>query len=573
MGEEERGEEERDGIEPGRRLIRVGADGGVSLADRIAQGLHRLSWRTPLHEMRLKGRYPLKLIAVPDDPLAGDAARGRALLAERIEFRGETHDLATLDVARADWGAAFGRYLQSFDWLRDLSIVATRAQAAPIAEALTARWLDAHADKVAGEAWRAAAWGRRMVMWTAHAPLILSSTDLIYRSRVLNALARGARHLERGADKAPGAERVIAWAGVIVAGLLIPGGEARRHGGEAGLARALTAALFDDGGTVSRSPEDLLAIVETLACLRAAYAARRLELPDAATRACVRIVPALLGVTLGDWGLGSWQGGAPVVAARVAAVIAASGVRTRPLRQARDWGYQRLAGGGTVLVIDAAPPPVARVVDGGCASTLAFELSDGAMRLVVNCGGARAARAGLPAALLTGLRTTAAHSTLCLANTNSTAIQPDGTLGRGVTEVELSRLESEGASRVDAAHDGYQRRFGLRHRRQLVLAGDGRELRGEDSLLPAGRRARGGVAFAIRFHLGAGAEAMAEDEDAALQGPGGEQWLFRCRGGALAVEDSLWIDAEGRAVATRQLVVTGEAPAGGASLSWVLRKV
>ncbi len=559
-----------DGIEPGRRLMRVGGDGGLSLADRIVEGLHRLSWRTPFHEMRLKGRYPLKLIAVPEDVLLGDVARGRALLDGRMSFRGETHDLATLDLARGGWGQAFGRYLHAFDWLRDLSTVATRAQGAPIAETLTARWLDAHADRVAGEAWRAGAWGRRIQMWTAHAPLVLSSTDLVYRSRLLNTLARGARHLERSADKAPGTDRVVAWAGVIVAGLLIPGGEARRHGGEAGLARALGAALFDDGGVVSRSPEQLLGVVETLTLLRAAYEARQLEVPEAQSRILPKMVAALLGVTLGDRGLGSWQGGAPIAAARVAEVIAASGVRTRPLRQPRDWGYQRVAAGGTVLVVDAAPPPVARQVEGGCASTLAFELSDGAARLVVNCGGARAGAAELGGVL----RTTAAHSTLCLADTNSTAILADGTLGRGVAEVELSRQESEGASRVDAAHDGYARRFGFRHRRLLVLTGDGRELKGEDSLLPTGRRRGGGaVPFAIRFHLGAGVDALAEGEDAALQGPGGEQWLFRCRGGALAVEDSLWIDADGRAAGTRQLVVTGDAPAGGASVSWVLRKV
>lgn len=554
--------------------MRVAADGGVSLADRIAEGLHRLSWRTPFGEMRLKGRYPLKLVAVPHDALPGDVGRGTALLEGRLSFRGEAHDLATLDLARADWGRAFGRHLHSFDWLRDLATAAPRAQGAPIAAALTARWLAEHADRVAGEAWRAAAWGRRILMWTAHAPLILSSTDLIYRSRVLNALARGTRHLERSADKAPGAERVVAWAGVVVAGLLIPGGDARRHGGEAGLARALAAALFDDGGAVSRSPEQLLATVETLTLLRAAYAARRMEPPEAQTRVLPKMVAALLGVTLGDRGLGSWQGGAPVSAARLAEVIATSGVRTRPLRQPRDWGYQRVAAGGSVLVVDAAPPPVARQVEGGCASTLAFELSDGDARLVVNCGGARAGAAGLPVELVTALRTTAAHSTLCVADTNSTAILADGRLGRGVSEVELSRQESEGASRVDAAHDGYQRRFGFRHRRLLVLTGDGRELRGEDSLLPVGRRRGGGaVPFAIRFHLGAGVEALTEGDDAGLRGPGGEQWLFRCRGGAPAVEDSLWIDAGGQAIASRQLVVTGEASAGGASVSWVMRKV
>ena len=100
--------------------------------------------------MRLKGRYPLKLIAVPDDPVIGDVARGQALLDGRVGFRGETRAISPRSTSkRPDWGGAVRRaYLHGFAWLRDLSTVATRAQGAPVAEALMARWLDAHADKV-----------------------------------------------------------------------------------------------------------------------------------------------------------------------------------------------------------------------------------------------------------------------------------------------------------------------------------------------------------------------------------------------------------------------------------------
>ncbi|MEX6820726.1 heparinase II/III family protein, partial [Pseudomonas aeruginosa] len=83
---------------------------------------------------------------------------------------------------------------------------------------------------------------------------------------------------------------------------------------------------------------------------------------------------------------------------------------------------QRLAAGTAVLIVDAAPPPIARLVEGGCASTLAFEFSDGPARIVVNCGGARAGIAQLPPAMVEGLRSTAAHSTLTIADSNSTAI-------------------------------------------------------------------------------------------------------------------------------------------------------
>jgi len=565
-----------DGIEQGKRLIRLGSDKGLSLAERLSERFARLTWRTPIHNLRLRGRYPLKLIAVPDDPFLGDVRRGNALTKGMLTIAGEGRPIDRINLAQPDFSLRFAEHLHSFAWLRDLSTVATRAQATPIAEYLMQKWLDAHADHVSEPAWRHDLVGRRMLLWAAHAPLILSSTDLVYRSAVLNAFARGARHIDRGTDKlAVGVPRIAAWCGTIAAGLLIPGGDTRRLIGETGLTKALEASVFEDGGTVSRSPAAQLDIIMLLTMLRECYAARRKEAPAALETTLARMVPALLGLTHGDRGLSSWQGGGPVPAERLDQIVAATGIRTRPLKQARDWGYQRLAAQKTVVIVDAAPPPVARLMHAGCASTLAFEMSDGPARLIVNCGGARTAVAQVPDELVQGLRSTAAHSTLVLADSNSTAVLADGMLGKGVAEVELTREESDAASRIEASHDGYARRCGFVHRRQLVLTSDGRELRGEDMLLPSGRRRKlASVPFAVRFHLGSGVQVSptADGMAALLRLPGGAAWQFRCKGGALAVEPSLWIDGEGRPQATQQLVVTGTAPAGGANVSWALKR-
>lgn len=551
-----------DGIDPGKRLIRVDTAAAQSLATRAAHWFERLTWRTPIHDMRLKGLHPPKLLAIPLDPLPGDAVRGRAIL--------DGDGVPDVDAPGA--GAA----VHDFRWLRDLAATGDRVQAVTAAELLAARWLDAHGERVGEATWRPDVCAVRLMMWTAHAPLLLSSSDLVFRSAVLNAVARMARHLDRAAEKAPaGSERIIAWCGVVAGGLLVPAAETRRAFGEAGLARAFATGMDADGGLVSRSPAALLDTLAAAALLRAAYEARRVEVPAMLAGAMGRMVPPLLGVALGDGGLSSWQGGAAVPAARVRAVLDAGGLVGRPLRQPRDWGYQRLAHGAAVVVIDAAPPPAAAVAGGGCAATLAFELSDGAERLVVNCGGAHTAALRGQAALARGLRTTAAHSTLVVADANSTAIHADGTLGRGVAEVELSRQESEAGSRIEARHDGYVRRLGFAHRRQLILSADGRELRGEDALLPAGRRRGGsGATFALRFHLGAGvqATATADAQAALLRMPGGAIWQFRASAGTLAIEDSVWTDGAGRLVPTQQVVVTGGAAPGGASLSWVLRK-
>ena len=565
-------------IESGKRLIRVGDDRGLSLFERFNYRLHRLAWRTPLHKLRLRGRVPLRLLAVPKDPIAGDKTAGESLLNGRFLHSGTEIPAEGFDFATIGLTDDFSAYLQSFAWLRDLSAAATRERGAHLAEALTRRWLDAHGGAVGEAAWRPDLWGKRILFWTAYAPYILSSRDSAYRSAVLHALARGARHLDRSADKAlPGLPRVAAWAGVIAAAIVVQGGPARLRSGEAGLQRALASAQHDDGGLVSRAPVEQLALIELIAQLRAVYIAGRREPPDWLAEALAAAVGALLAVTLGDDALSSWQAGNMASRRRVLAAIEGSSVTARALRQPRGWGYQRLHAKGTVLVFDAAPPPPPRALSGGCASTLAFELSDGPNRLIVNCGGAGESKGALPHQLVQALRTTAAHSTLTLGDRNSTAIHDDGSLGRGVGEVEMSRDETAGILRVEATPDGYARRFGLIHERRLTLSPDGRQLSGEDRLYPAPRARRRRIepiAFAARFHLAPGVEvtSTADGQGALLRIRGGAVWQFRCRGGQLQIEDSLWVDGTARPSATLMLSIAGESPPDGMTISWELSR-
>jgi uncharacterized heparinase superfamily protein len=195
---------------------------------------------------------------------------------------------------------------------------------------------------------------------------------------------------------------------------------------------------------------------------------------------------------------------------------------------------------------------------------------------VVNCGGAGLAGATIPTELAQGLRTTAAHSTLTLEDSNSTAILPNGALGKGVTEVELDRRETPQGSRLEMSHDGYVRRHGLVHRRLLILAPNARELRGEDMLIPTpNSRHRGEKNYALRFHLGAHVTAnLTSDKLGALLRLGnGTLWQFRASEGTLLLDDSLWVDGDGRPHPTQQLVISGASPAGGASIGWIFKHI
>jgi uncharacterized heparinase superfamily protein len=520
-------------------------------------------------------RAPLRLVAVPRDHIAGDRARGDALLSGRLVLGNEEMSLTDIDFSEVGARRQLARCAQGFSWLRDLAASASRDKGARLAEAIAGRWLIAHGTRI-DEAWAPDLWGERILFWTAYAPYILSSRDAGYRSALLNTLARGARHLDATADKAPpGMPRITAWAGAVVAALTVQGALSRLSKAESGLMRSLAGAQFEDGGLMSRNPQEQMLLVDRLGLVRAAYFAAKQSQPEALDNAASAALAALHGVTMGDNALSSWQGGNPGDPARLAALVEGCGLRARPLRQARGWGYQRLSALGTIIVLDAAPPPPAKLAATGSASTLALEMSDGAQRLVVNCGGPGYVPTAMPVELVQALRTTAAHSTLVLDDTNSTAILPDGTLGKGVTDVEIERSEDNDCSRIEAGHDGYVRGFGLAHQRRLSLGNDGKEVRGEDRLILKGRRkVRESVPFAIRFHLAPGVEATttADGMGAILRSSGAPPWNFRCRGAMLQVEESLFVNGRGQPVPTLQLVVVGEVSAIGGEIAWQFRR-
>jgi len=579
-------------VEPGRALALADfAPPSLGAGERLIRLAYRFG--VPGSTLAAPFRKPAKprLLATVDNPLPGNRTSGTALRAGHFLVHGVKSPIAQIDFAgAARLAPPLERAVHSFSWLADLEACAPRDAVAPVAERVLGAWLSANPKYPArpgkGPAWTIANAGTRELNWLVHAPLILSGGNKALRAKVLAALSDTARWLDKNVGRAEDLlGEVAGWCGIVAAGLLLPEGKPRRLFGEAGLIRALGELVGDDGGVLSRSPLAQIEAIALLVRLRACYQAVRRDPPQALETIMGLLVPPLLALTHGDGSLGSWQGAWAVDGDEVAALILASGVRTRPLRDVRQWGYQRVVAQKGLLQFDAAPPPLAKHTRSGCASTLAFEFSHAAQRIVVNCGGAACAGGLIPVRLEQGLRATAAHSTLVIDDANSTAILMGGKIGSGVSEVDLDRRtllgdKQAGATRLEASHNGYVGRYGLTHRRILILRDDGTELRGEDLLVPAkGKGKSGKVGYAIRFHLGSGIEVgLSEDgQGAGLALPDGSYWQFRIGGetggGQVSIEESIWADGQGRPQPIQQLVVQGLVSRGGGSFAWLLKKM
>ncbi len=519
----------------------------------------RRSW---FYRRLLKGALADHFVFHPHDALPRKLEDADALLRGRFRFHGQTADvpagLSVFDVKppSPEWLAA----LHAFAWLPPLALAGGDA-ARTLATNLIAQWVKRN-GKYSEPAWSPHIMARRLMHLFSHGRLVILNSEMMWRSKLFVSLREQSRMLERISGEAPdGLPRLEAAAALALSGLCLKDSPRRIEIGLKRLDEECQRQILPDGGHVSRSPETLLNAYRCLTMVMDALTAVDIEPQHTVRNARDRIAPMLRFFRHGDGGLSLFHGGLESDPRMIAGLLARDDVRGQPFHHARHSAYQRLAAGRTILQMDCGQVPTGAFAAAAHAGFLAFELSSGTGRLVVNCGAGGANHAGWDAAL----RATAAHSTLTLADVSSAQILPPGLardllgprLVDGPLQCPSRRSETAQGWTVEASHDGYVPEFGLRHERKVTLSPQGLMLSGADRLVAAGKGPAGQLTFAVRFHIHPDVKvSRLEGGGILLKLPNGEGWRFRCGGGELSVEESIYLGGE---VVRRaeQLVIAG----------------
>ncbi|MEM6847498.1 MAG: heparinase II/III family protein [Pseudomonadota bacterium] len=479
----------------------------------------------------------------------GDAERAEAIYAGHFALAGQQVDVAghspfSVPPVSDAWGDA----LHSFGWLADLNESASRLSSSN-ARALVDEWLaGGHAHKGADAPHLVAA---RLTAWLAYAPLLLDGADMPFRKRLMRAVGRHCRQLEKALALRQG-DALSLSAALALAGVCSEGIARVRRTGLAALEDALAAAILPDGGHASRSPAAIADALRTLMPVERALIEAQEPVPAWLSGAIDKMLPMLGYFDDGAGGLMDFHGGGAVTPAHVAALIEFGG---REVGQAADnaryVGFQRIAASGIVAHLDTGqtpPPDFSARAHGVC---LSLHVRAGPQVLIGSCGALDYARPDLADVA----RSSAAHSALTIADTSVATPSRlwGGRLIGGPSPVAVERR----ALAVRARHDGYQHRFGMTHERTIRLREDGGALVGVDRLKGSERLA--GRPFTVRFHLASTTRVRLERRRrrALLTLGDGMEWLFRVdEGPDIYVEESVVLEG-GEVAASKQLVLTG----------------
>jgi uncharacterized heparinase superfamily protein len=409
--------------------------------------------------------------------------------------------------------------------------------------------------------------GARLSNWLGHAEFLLAGADDAFAAAFYGSMGRQAKHLARVLDFAPdGAERIVALKGMILAALGLSTQRRRLGRALARLDDELGRQVLGDGGHMERSPAVQFVVLRHLVDIRAALREAQEETPTGLQTAIDRMAPMLRFFRHGDGGLTLFNDTDEAEGWLIDVVLTRAEARGKPLESAPHTGFERLNANRTLIIMDAGtPPPPGR--DGHAhAGTLAFEMSVGKERLIVNCG----AHPGGDPSWRRAQRATAAHSTVTVEDVNSAELLPDAGLGYRPAYVTVERKEADGNIWIDARHDGYAKSFGLTHHRRLYLAGNGGDIRGEDMLDGAGDHK-----FTVRFHLHPSIRAslVQEGSTVLLRLPSGTGWRLRSAGGVISLQESVYLGSRGDVKRTEQIVVSAATKNGHGQVKWALSRL
>lgn len=535
----------------------------------LGQGAKAKFYASRLYQASLTGRHPNHLVVYPQNPFPGDRAKADPMFEGLFTFAGITIDASTTPPwTSPEVSEAWLEEWHSFDWLKHIAAAGGEVGKRH-ARGFVKSWLQnfARFDAIA---WRPDILARRQMAWLYHAKLILDPTDLVYRSVVMNTLARQARHLHRVGPGAPaGMPRLVSAVGLVFSSLCLPYSARRFETGIEFLKRELNAQVKGDGGYISRNPEDQFTVLRLLAALRKLFQTADREVPTVLQQTIDRMVPMARAFLHGDGGLTLMNGANVGDPAALKLALTLSESHGKPIADASHTGYQRIAAEQTLAIVDAGRPP-SRDIAGTAhhAAPLAFEFSVGEKRLVVNCG--HAAHGPWERAS----RTTAAHSTLVLGSRNACGILANGKLGRVPGAVTARRQEADGQVWLDLSHDGYGKIFNIVHERRIYLSADGADLRGEDLLSGPGVEKHRGLEFTVRFHLHptVPASLLGGGDSVVLRIGKSEAWRFTARGGTVTLEESIYL-ADGEHRKAEQIVVTGRLGEGRPQVKWSFKRL
>jgi len=457
--------------------------------------------------------------------------------------------------------------LNSFFWLFSLDLRSSKKDI----QNVILQWIDKN-HRYSSKSWEVDMVAKRIIAWTSNSRLTYEDSDTDYKDKFNAVIKKQINHL---INKIEGSEeiddKIIGCAAIILTGLSYQDKDGYLKTGLSLLKKLVKFSFDNDGFPKSRSIRQLCFYLKYFILIREWFKESQSEIPDFINESIHY---------LGQAYAFSWQnnkvdllfnGNNETNNADFDHYLKKLSYSFKNQSNALG-GYAALNSKKTSLLMDVGPSPDKKFSSNYQAGALSFEIISNGKKLICNSGYFQNHNHQLNELS----KSSAIHSTLILDDRSSCKFNKtkneSSKISHGLKILKKNIVFEKNYWKINAAHDGYLKQYGIIHEREIEFYPEQIKFVGCDKIIS--KNGIKNLKFEIRFHLEPNIKIMkTQDNKSILIDLDGEGWKFNSNNNNINIVDGLYFGGKDSFVDNQNIVISGMTNDENQTIRWKITKL
>ena len=457
--------------------------------------------------------------------------------------------------------------LNSFYWLFSLDLRSSKKET----QNIILQWI-AKNHRYNSKSWEVDILAKRIIAWTSNSRLTYEDSDTDYKDKFNAVIKKQINHL---VNEIEGSERVddkmIGCAAIILTGLSYQDKDGYLKIGLSLLKKLVKFSFDNDSFPKSRSIRQLCFYLKYFILIREWFKESQSEIPDFINENIYYLGQAYAFIWQNNKVDLLFNGNNETDNADFDHYLKKLGYSFQ--NQSNELGgYVALNSKKTSLLMDVGASPDKKFSSNYQAGTLSFEIISNGKKLICNSGYFQNHNHQLNELS----KSSAIHSTLILDDRSSCRFNKtkgeSSKISHGLKIIKKNIIFEKNYWKINAAHDGYLKQYGIIHEREIEFYPEQIKFIGYDKIIS--KNGIKNLKFEIRFHLEPNIKVMkTQDSKSILIDLDGEGWKFNSNNNNMNIDNGLYFGQKDSFVDNQNIVISGMTNDENQTIKWEITKL
>ena len=457
--------------------------------------------------------------------------------------------------------------LHSFFWLFSLDLKSSKKDT----QKIILNWINSN-KKYDSNNWDIDILSKRVIAWISNSKLTYEDSDQTYKNKINYMILKQINHLIIEIKKTNWTDnKIIGCAAIILAGLSYGEKSKYLEFGFSLLKKIIKYGLDNEGFPKSRNIKQLNLYLKYFVLIREWLKESQTEIPEYIDEAIYYFGQAYFLTSQNINNTILFNGNYEETNEDINKYLTSLGY-TFKNENNEIGGYAILKNKKISLIMDIGSSPEKKNSEDYQAGALSFEINSNDKKLICNSGYYKNYKHQLNYLS----KSTASHSSLTIDNHSSCKIKKnkDGSskIERGLKITNKSIIFEKNYWSVMSEHDGYSKKYGIIHSRQIEFFADQNKFLGTDKLIKKRNFKKSN--FEIRFHLMPNTKVMkTQNNESIFIELENEGWKFTCDNHIIDIESGLFLGKKNSYKENQNIFISGMTHKENQIIKWELIKI